>query len=224
MEARLTELNENEILKYLGYRSQELTPDLREQIARCAREVTAVCRPRIVYRVLDIENGRIPGLPLPGSDMKKLLDGCVRVVLLGATVGPDVERLTSRTEVTNLSDAVIMDICASTAVENVCNNFEDDLRQEVEAGGQYLTDRYSPGYGDLPLETQRAFCSMLDVQRRIGVTLTKTLLMVPRKSVTAILGIADHPVERRFPGCESCMMFRNCRFRKNGVTCRGEKI
>lgn len=68
------------------------------------------------------------GLTLAGRDMANLLDHCQEVVLLGATIGAMVERLLMRYEVKSMSDALIMDACASTAVENVCNNFESDLR------------------------------------------------------------------------------------------------
>ena len=125
-----------------------------------------------------------------------------------------------RSEVTNAADAVIMDACASTAIENICNNFEADMRAAVEVEGRYLTDRFSPGYGDLPITEQPKFFSLLDMTRRIGVSLTPTTIMVPRKSVTAIMGIAHTPQPHRPPDCEHCLMFRACPFRKAGRRCR----
>ena len=113
-----------------------------------------------------------------------------------------------------------MDACASTAIENICNNFESDMRRAVEAEGRYLTDRFSPGYGDLPIAEQPKFFALLDMTRRIGVSLTPTTIMVPRKSVTAIMGIARTPQPHRPPDCEHCLMFRTCPFRKAGRRCR----
>ena len=55
--------------------------------------------------------------------------------------------------------------------------------------GLVPTRRYSPGYGDLPLSVQPALLDALDAGRRLGVTLTESLLMVPMKSVTAVVGI-----------------------------------
>ena len=49
--------------------------------------------------------------------------------------------------------------------------------------------RFSPGYGDLPLDVQRPLFAALDVPRKIGVSLTDSLLMAPSKSVSAIIGI-----------------------------------
>jgi cobalamin-dependent methionine synthase I len=63
------------------------------------------------------------------------------------------------------------------------------MRQE--AMGSSLTQRFSAGYGDLPLELQRDIFGALDCQRKIGVTLNESLLMSPSKSVSAIVGIIN---------------------------------
>lgn len=226
--ARLTDLNENEILKYLGYRGQEIDDALHSQIRSCIAEVMRASVPRIVWKRLPVEasGGRrhVEGLTLAGNDMAHLLENCQEAVLLGATIGAMVERLLMRYEVKSMSDALIMDACASTAVENVCNNFEQDLRTKIEEQGMFLSDRYSPGYGDLPFSENPDFCLMLNAEKRIGVTQSPTHLMIPRKSVMAIMGISDHPLKLRGKGCENCPMFRHCRFREKGVTCTGEPL
>ena len=219
-EPRFTALNMNEILKYLGFRGQELTEEIAEQIKRCTQEVLHAATPRLTYRQAAIEDGCVLGVAFAGKDIPQMLAPCEEAVLFGATLGPGVERLMMRYEVTNAADSVIMDACASTAIENICNNFESDMRSAVEAEGRYLTDRFSPGYGDLPIAEQPKFFALLDMQRRIGVSLTSTFIMVPRKSVTAIMGVARTPQPHRPPDCERCLMFRSCPFRKAGRRCR----
>ncbi len=221
MEPRLTELNYNEILMYLGYRDQEITPEVEGQIRRCMEEIARAAEPRLVYRRLGLEGGAIPGLPLAGEDVRALLSGCREAVLMAATLGPGVERLLMRREVTDMADAVILDACASAAVENVCDHFECDLREELKGEGLYLTDRFSPGYGDLPLDTQAPLCAALDTPRRIGLTVSPCHILVPRKSVTALLGISARPRPLRRRGCEVCGMFLTCPYRKEGVSCHG---
>ena len=224
-EPRFTTLNMNEILKYLGFRGQELTEEIAAQIRRCTDEVLAAATPRLTYRHVPLEDGAVLGVTFAGNDIPRMLEPCEEVVLFGATLGPGVERLMMRYEVVNAADSVIMDACASTAIENICNNFESDMRCAVEAEGRYLTDRFSPGYGDLPIAEQPKFFALLDMTRRIGVSLTPTTIMVPRKSVTAIMGIARTPQPHRPPDCEHCLMFRTCPFRKAGRRCReGAKI
>ena len=219
-EPRFTTLNMNEILKYLGFRGQELTEEIAAQIKRCTDEVLAAATPRLTYRHAPLEDGAVLGVTFAGNDIPRMLEPCEEVVLFGATLGPGVERLMMRYEVTNAADSVIMDACASTAIENICNNFESDMRRAVEAEGRYLTDRFSPGYGDLPIAEQPKIFALLDMTRRIGVSLTPTTIMVPRKSVTAIMGIARTPQPHRPPDCEHCLMFRTCPFRKAGRRCR----
>ncbi len=219
-EPRFTTLNMNEILKYLGFRGQELTEEIAAQIRRCTDEVLAAATPRLTYRHAPLEDGAVLGVTFAGNDIPRMLEPCEEVVLFGATLGPGVERLMMRYEVVNAADSVIMDACASTAIENICNNFESDMRSAVEAEGRYLTDRFSPGYGDLPIAEQPKIFALLDMTRRIGVSLTPTTIMVPRKSVTAIMGIARTPQPHRPPDCEHCLMFRTCPFRKAGRRCR----
>lgn len=219
MEARLTQLNYNEILMYLGYRGQECPAELEGQIHRCIEEVMKTSDPRLVYRRLPVSNGEIKGFPLEGKDMPEILANCQEAVLLAVTLGPRIEQLLMRREVTDMADAVIMDSCASTAIENVCDHFEFDLREQLEKDGLYLTDRFSPGYGDLPLHTQVRLCEALNTTRRIGLTVTPNYIMIPRKSVTAIMGISDRPQKLRKRGCEVCSMFLTCPYRKEGVSC-----
>lgn len=221
IQARLTELNENEILLYLGYRGQEYPEEVAAQIKCCEKEVLAAAHPRLIWRRLPVNGEFFSALSLEGKDIRELLSGCREAVLMAVTLGPGVDRLLARSSVSNMADAVIMDACASTAIENVADNFEMDLRREVEAEGLYLTDRFSPGYGDLPLNTQKRLCAALDTGRRIGLTLSPSLLMIPGKSVTAILGISDAPKPLRKRGCESCSLFRSCMYRRDGKNCRG---
>lgn len=221
MEARLTELNEKEILLYLGYRGQEYPEELKEQIKRCEREVLTEASPRLVWRRIPVDGAEFSSLSLEGEDIKELFAGCREAVLMAVTLGQGIDRLLAKKSVSNMADAVILDACASTAIENAADNFEADLRREVEAEGAYLTDRFSPGYGDLPLSAQEKLCAALNAQRRIGLSLSPALLMIPGKSVTAVLGISDSPKMRRKKGCESCSLFYDCRYRKEGKMCHG---
>ncbi|MCD8230300.1 MAG: hypothetical protein LUD14_00460 [Clostridiales bacterium] len=242
----MTELNMNEVLMYLGHRGQKLTPEVEEQIRRCMDQVKVHAAPRLVYVRLPVIERRmegvagkkqrphesekestcrkisekeIKGLPIGGKDIGKLLEPCREAVLLAVTLGSQIEQLLMRREVTDMAEAVILDSCASVAVENVCDCFEEDMRRQIEQEGVFLSSRVSPGYGDFPLETQKRMCEVLNVSRRIGLTVTENFLLVPRKSVTAIMGISEEPFTLRSRGCEVCNMFLNCAYRKRGVVC-----
>ena len=220
MEARLTGINENEVLLYLGHKQGPVPPEVKADIARCADTLLHTARPRITYRQFRLlPDGALEGTDFrpQGQDIKDLLRDCDTVILFGATLGTEVEQLLRRAQVRNMADAVILDCCGSSAIENVCDNFCGDLAAEFAP--RHLTDRFSPGYGDLPFAQQPDFCRILDLSRRIGVSLSPGGLMIPQKSVTALLGISDKPQKLRFRGCAYCNMFENCTYRKEGKTC-----
>ena len=219
MEPRLTDIDRREALGYLGYRGAGLTEELRGDLERCAEEILHTARPRAVWREFPWEPGkplRGTELTLPGEDVRELLRESDRVILFGATLGSEVERLLRRAQVRNMADAVMLDACASAAIENVCDNLCLDLAEEL---GCCLTDRFSPGYGDLPFSLQPAFCAVLDLGRRIGVSLSPGGLMIPQKSVTALMGTAKTPQPMRFRGCDRCNQFDTCTYRKEMRTC-----
>ena len=68
-------------------------------------------------------------------------------------------------------------------------------------------------------EQQAQIFRTLDVTRRIGVTLTDSGLMIPQKSVTAVVGVSPVPVTKRARGCAQCNLFENCQYRKDGTRC-----
>ena len=214
MEARLTSIDPIDALRYLGHRG---IPDA-ETLARIealSESLIAAAKPRLVWRRLPLnpENDNL----LAGKDLRALLRESTDIVLFAATLGAETELLLRRTQLRDMAEAVILDACADCAIENVCDNFCADLVKDVAPA--HLTDRFSPVYGDLPLAHQRVIFDALNVTRRIGVTLTERGLMLPQKSVTAILGIAPTPQPRRDNRCAACSMYDTCTRRKEGNPC-----
>ncbi len=216
MEARLTGIDTREALRYLGVRTAP-DPELMARVESLGAVILAAAKPRLVWRRLPVaeENEYL----IAGQDLRRLLQNCSEIVLFAATLGSEAELLIRRAQVRDMAEALILDACADSAIENVCDNFCADLASEVAP--MYLTDRYSPGYGDLPLEHQKVLFSALDITRRIGVTLTRSGLMLPQKSVTAILGLSPTP-RTRTAGCTRCPMNGTCTFRKEGTTCEDQ--
>lgn len=220
MEPRLTEWDRNEALIYLGFRGGPLPEDLELSLERCRTLLRETARPRLVWRRFALlPGGALAGADFcpPGEDVKELLKDCRELVLMAATLGAEIETLLRRTQLRDMGLAMVLDACASAAIENVCDNFCEDLAKD--AAPLYLTDRFSPGYGDLPLSCQADFFRLLDIRRRIGVSLSPAGLMIPQKSVTALIGLADRPQKMRSKGCAVCSLFDSCRFRREGVSC-----
>lgn len=220
MQPRLTGINRNETLIYLGYKGGEIPAGIMEDIRRCESMLLEIAHARIVWRIFDLlPDGTLSGTNFTpgGDDVRRLLQDCSRVILVAATLGAEVDAMLRRVQIQNMGKAVILDACANSAIENVCDNLCDDIAKVVSPF--YLTDRFSPGYGDLPFSHQEEFCRILDLPRRIGVSLSPGGVMIPQKSVTALMGIADRPQKKRFRGCISCNLFQTCAYRKDGRTC-----
>jgi hypothetical protein len=198
-------LDKSEVLRYLGYkRKQELTPEVSQQVDELMIEVQEKAHAHYRYQIFDSEADeeaqviRVLGtdLVLPGKNIYNHLKRAEKVVLLVATLGIDIERVIRQYEMTDMTKAFILDAACVEYIEKVCDLAECDIDEAV-GDGWTLNRRFSPGYGDLPLTIQPDFLRVMDASRTLGIHLTDTLLMVPRKSVTAIAGLfSDASVAR----------------------------
>ena len=216
------ELNIKEALRYLGA-GTDAPPELRRQTADAAGKLTAALRPRYVYRVFPLvreaDAYRLAGtdVVLAGRSARTMLDQCGQAALLACTLGAGFDAMLRTEQARDMARAVILDACGSAWVEAGCDAAERELAGRLP--GRFLTDRFSPGYGDLPLTLQPALCAVLDAQRRIGVHVTESLLLTPSKSVTAVIGLSDRPQAARIRGCAYCMLKETCALRKGGTHC-----
>ena len=176
----------------------------------------AAATPRGVWKQLPLT-----ALPLQnaGNDIARHLRGCDAMVLMAVTLGSGADTLMRRLELTDIALAAVVDAMASAVMEELCNALEAEIRTSVQAQGHYLTGRFSPGYGDCPLTLQQPFAIALDTVRGLGMAVTPENLLTPRKSVTAILGVANHPVTGARAGCGHCLLREKCEYRKRGTTC-----
>ena len=216
-----------EVLRYIGYNEKlhNITKDLDEKIKRNIDVIKEKAHPRIVVSntliIEEKENCIIAGgaLNMPGDDIKEHLKSCTGIILMAATLGTEVDTLIRMQEIKNMADAVILDSAANVAIESVCKEKEEELRKDLRKQNKYLTIRYSPGYGDLPINIQSNVLNILDSRRKIGLSVTPSNIMTPRKSVSSIMGVADIDVKGKLSGCKNCVMKTKCIYRKRGTTC-----
>ncbi len=120
------------------------------------------------------------------SGLAKHLLGCQEVLIFAATIGIELDRIITKQSVLSPSKAVLFQAIGAQQIEALCNTFCQDIAQQ----NQWIcTRRFSPGYGDVSLEVQKEIFRVLDCEKRIGLTLNNSLLMLPTKSVTAFVGI-----------------------------------
>lgn len=219
----INKLNRQEAFRYMGYKTGNIDEKIIALTDQCESELISVIKPRFVYKVFDIEhsdNGVVvnnTSLILKGKDIAKHLQDCERCILMCATISIDVDNLIRKYEAQDMAKAVIADCLASAAIEQVCNEAEKEIKSAV---GEYnFTWRFSPGYGDFPLEIQRDFIDVLDAQKRVGVNVSESLIMIPRKSVTAVIGVSEKEISKGRRGCVCCNMKDRCAYRKRGEHC-----
>ena len=208
----------SEAMRYLGAVSNKGTEAL---VRSAAEELEHTLQPRFTYRVLPVTRTEgcvsLGDLALPGELAGRMLREAEQAAILVCTLGAGFETLLRATEARDMARAVALHACGSAFVETGCDAAEREIASRFP--DQYLTDRFSPGYGDLPLSLQPEILALTDATRRLGITLTESLLMVPSKSVTAIIGICDTPQPARVRGCAYCALNQTCDFRKRGTTC-----
>lgn len=211
-------LDQKEALRYLGAAGADGA--LRQAMAEAAAWLEAHVAPRWIYRVfhLTAAEGGVTlegaGVTLTGRLAKTMLADCRQAVLLACTLGQPWERLMREEQARDMARAVMLDACASAYVEAGCDAAQAEIAARMP--GLYLTDRFSPGYGDLPLSLQPSILRALDATRRLGLYATETHLLLPQKSVTAVLGLAERPQGGRIRGCGFCNLREHCTLRQRG--------
>lgn len=181
------------ILRYAGARG---TADarLRRTAEDCLRQLQEDCSPawRWLACPASVGEGGACHLGDWTVQSKRLaagLAGCDRAFLFAATLGAAADRMLLRQETEDMGRAVLLQAAAAAFLEHYSDSCMAYLRGKAEEDGYYLRPRVSPGDGDFSLEQQRPLLNRLDAARRIGVTLTDALMLLPTKTVTAVVGL-----------------------------------
>ncbi len=202
---------EREILRYAG--CKEINEEMMNLARECINEVKTKLAYKVCYRQFEVEIcGDVCDFGAFSLSSKKLalnLQGCKSVVLFAATIGVDIDRLISKYGRICPSKALIFQAIGTERIEAVCDAFCLDIAKEYNTGTK---PRFSPGYGDLPLSSQKDIFSVLSPEKQIGLFLTDSMLMSPSKSVTAIVGLSDKKEIANNNKCARCNQ-KDCTFR-----------
>lgn len=182
-------------LRYLGIRGSEPDEGIAERLVR-AEGLCAEGRARGLFRVFavgacDAEGVHLEGsaLVLPGEHIARHLEGASFAALLVATLGLGNERLIRREAALSATEGMLVDAASSSMAEEAARALHEHVRSWAAERGLRAGTRFSPGYGDLPLEVQPAFLDAVGAGKTLGVSATPANLLVPSKSVTAVVGL-----------------------------------
>lgn len=158
-----------------------------------------------------------PPVKIIGNSIGKHLDGCERVICMAVTVGFDIEReVTKKFERGEYLASILLDAAATAAVEQAADSMEKNFAAQFAKNGFNLKWRFSPGYGDWNLTEQAKLFKICGAEQ-IGLRLTSAMMLEPRKSVTAIIGLEKISAQKNFSttkkSCATCDKL-DCSMRK----------
>lgn len=221
-------IDKNEVLRYLGYRNQDIDDELNNLIDLCITEIRETSKPLYTYKIFDLEKTEegisVLGtkLILKGKDIYNHLKDARKCAIMAATLGIGVDNKIRITERTNMTKSVILDSCATEFIEKICDKAEEEISNLAKIKNFNTNFRYGPGYGDLPIEIQGDVISVLNANKSIGLTTTTSSVLIPRKSVTAIIGFLDEDAKiSKIKNCNICKLRETCNFRRKGGVCSG---
>lgn len=222
-------IDRGEVLRYLGHRGQEMEPELDRLIDEMREKCLESANPRYYWKVFDIisSDGQPAlagtGVILKGGDIKKHLSGATKCAVMAATLGFEVERAMLRLGRRSPTAEVIYNAACTALIESVADVCQREVEAYARAHELVTSYRYSPGYGDFPLSQQPEVLGVIEAGTRLGIALTDSMLMLPKKSVSALMGLypEDLGVRRGGTSCERCENREFCEYRKEGYGCGG---
>ncbi len=180
-------------LRYMKVPPGSHTPELVETVRNAFNVLEKYAVPRSVFGRFNI-NHFDDGIEIEGAyiysrniaDLTSRSDECY---LLAATLGHEVDRQITIAQKKNMFDGLALDACASVRIDAFIDYFiKEEIISELH-DGEFLTPRFSPGYGDLNMNVTEDIIAILNATKHIGLSVTRSMMMTPIKSVTAIIGL-----------------------------------
>ena len=203
-------IDPKEVAVYLGYYSANGIDEktINEAVAEFADNADfRVCYAKVPVRI-NGDSVDLGFMQVESKSLRKNLEGCDEAYIFAATAGISSQRLIEKNSVISPIKGIITDCVGSAAIEAFC----DKINLSVYGNPDFLRPRFSPGYGDLCIDCQRKIVDFLCTNKNIGLSLTESLMMVPKKSVTAIIGIGKEKNKCKGNGCMTCKA-ENCPYR-----------
>ena len=198
-------------------RDEGLASLVRETFGRLEASV----RPRTIwgrFPITPIKGGvNVAGAEIESADLARVMARSSECYLLAVTLGPEVDRQILLAQRRDMLEGLALDACASVRADALCDRAEGEVIADL-AEGEYLTLRFSPGYGDAPLSASQEIIALLNATRRIGLSMMRSQMMTPVKSITALIGVSPQR-EDRSRGCGQCANQGDCPYRRKGERC-----
>lgn len=209
-------------------RSEKIAPGNKDERANniqialdeCIHKARSLAHTGYVYeerKILQLDPSFIElegGIKFNTSKIPPYIKGATHLVLFVVTIGDGIEKeASSLTSGKDPLKGYLLDRIGSFAAESLADRLEKRLRKDCALTKQSVSTRFSPGYCDWAIEEQFTMAKALDFSKA-GVRLTEGCMMVPKKSISAIVAVADEGVFKEFvSSCDICEK-KECDFRR----------
>ena len=206
------DIDKQQVLRNIGYSTACKPPARIESLINEYVEHTCqLIEPSYSYVIRDIRLVRGGSVAIDkdvtfqSQVIARLLEQCEKVAVFTLTIGHRLEEMVcSLSEDGLIVQAAVLDAIGSEAVETVAGFVQDEINKVVRAEGLCTRPRFSPGYCDWDVSQQEVVFRAMNGDSA-KICLTKGFLMLPRKSMSGIIGIgpANSDIENYNP-CKTC--------------------
>ena len=172
----------------------------------------------IIRNIKQVQGSRVfidGSIVFQSQIIARLLERCQKVAVFVLTIGNHLEEMSCHlAEDRRMLQAAVLDAIGSVAVESVANFVQDKIGAVAHAQGLGISQRFSPGYCDWDISQQKTVFQALNGKSTVGIHLTDGYLMIPRKSISGIIGIGtSNDGVGNYNPCQVCDK-QDCRGRR----------
>jgi len=205
-----------EVLRYMGCQGAQTDERVIAQIALIAEEAASCVNANNVFGIWDClveeDTVRLGAMIIKSKSLACHLRSCGQAVLLAATLGTGADTLLRRYSALDMEKALVAQAVCAAMIELYCDIAVSEIAQNPRLAGLYPVMRFSPGYGDFDIKWQKDMIKVLDAERRMALSLSGGYMLIPSKSVTAVVGFSNEKTEAN----EKCALCTNkqCAYRR----------
>ena len=169
------------------------------------------------YPILEAQHDRLylkGGMVFHSRLLAKALIAAKELAVAVCTIGPHLEKkVTDDFAQNEVFRATLLDGIGSAAVDHLSREACHLIRQEAGSRDYDASSPFSPGMQGLPISDQWVICSSAQAEQ-IGVHLTSSAMLVPRKSASMVIGLGERlPTWTQVEACQICNLKAICRHR-----------
>ncbi|UYP47183.1 hypothetical protein NEF87_003468 [Candidatus Lokiarchaeum ossiferum] len=214
-------LNQEELLKILGNNFSQLLkkPKFSQIFCEIQSNLFQLFEPQLIWDLFPVKDltptGFLleSGVKIGGGPVKEVMGEASKVLLGICTIGPKFdEEINKFTQSGNIFEAVILESIASFLVDQVRETFFSQTQLKIKREGKFNSILLCPGESDWDVSDHKFFFDLLHPEQ-IGVSLKESMLMIPMKSLSFMIGVRNEPFrldhKRR---CDFCSLQPRCRY------------